>query len=147
VSGPPVGIDPDTAFVAAFEDTTLPPERFHHADHIRLAWLLLAADDLPAALDRFRRGLRRYAAALGKADLYHETITVAYVLLIHERREGGPAGEPFEDFARRNPDLLAWRPGVLDRYYRPETLASERARRVFLLPDRLAAPPGSSAAA
>ena len=45
---------------------------------------------------------------------------------------------PWTDFVSQNPDLLTWRPSVLDRYYRPDTLQSERARRSFLLPDRLA---------
>jgi hypothetical protein len=44
-------------------------------------------------------------------------------------------GETFEAFAARNPDLLAWNPSVLDRYYDRETLGSDRARRVFLMPD------------
>ncbi|HEY6548567.1 MAG TPA: hypothetical protein VI589_11705 [Vicinamibacteria bacterium] len=129
----------DRGLVRAFEECTLPADRFHHADHVRVAWLMLGLDDLPAALRRFRDGLRRYATSLGKAGIYHETITVAYLLLIHERRQRGPEDESFEGFARRNPDLLSWRPSALDRYYRPETLSSERARRTFLLPDRLEA--------
>lgn len=42
--------------------------------------------------------------------------------------------ETFEAFAARNPDLLAWKPSILDRYYDPEILRSERARRVFVMP-------------
>jgi hypothetical protein len=38
-------------------------------------------------------------------------------------------------FADANADLLRWKPSVLDRYYSPETLASDRARRTFLMPD------------
>ena len=126
----------DAAFVAAFEDCTLPPERFHHADHVRLAWLLLGEDDLPHALVRFCEGLKRYAASLGKAGLYHETITVAYLLLVQDRRQAGGTAETFEEFTRWNPDLFVWRPSILERYYRPETLASARAREGFVLPDR-----------
>ena len=42
----------------------------------------------------------------------------------------------WEEFAASNPDLLTWRPSVLERYYTPEALGSDLARRVFLLPDR-----------
>lgn len=129
---------PDDAFVGAFEGCTLPPEQFHHADHVRLGWLMLRRETLPRALARFCDGLKRYATSLGKAGLYHETITVAYLLLIHERQQREEAAS-FEEFAAKNSDLLQWRPSVLGRYYREETLASDLARRAFLLPDRLRA--------
>ena len=81
--------------------------------------------------------MRQFARKVGKPGLYHETVTWAYLLLIHERMARGPESEDFEAFAARNQDLLAWRPSILDRYYRPETLQSDLARRVFVLPDRL----------
>ena len=78
----------------------------------------------------------RAAEAAGKPGLYHETITWAYVLLVHERRAATGA-EDWPAFAARNPDLLAWKPSVLEaRYYREETLWSDRARETFVLPDR-----------
>ncbi len=49
-------------------------------------------------------------------------------------------GTGWEDFARQNPDLFTWRPGILERYYRAETLQSDLARRVFLMPDSLTDP-------
>jgi putative redox protein len=48
------------------------------------------------------------------------------------------AGSSFDEFARANPDRPSGRPSVRDLLYRPETLASELARRKFVLPDRLA---------
>jgi hypothetical protein len=129
----------DREFLAAFEGGTLPEEAFHHRDHIRLAWLMLGEAPLGEALARFTAGLRRFAARHGKAGLYHETITWAYVFLIHERmRRGEPA--TWEEFAVANPDLLTWRPSILGAYYREETLRSDLARRSFVLPDRLASP-------
>jgi len=124
----------DRAFIAAFEACTLPNESFHHQDHVRLAWLYLK--DLPpaAALAHFTEGLQRFASAHGKPGLYHETITWAYLLLIRERMARGEGGS-FEEFAAANPDLLTWKPSILARYYRAETLESELARRVFVLPD------------
>jgi hypothetical protein len=126
---------PDTELLAGFEAGTLSPSEFHHADHVHVVWLLLRQRPVLEVLDRFSAGLRLLAAAAGKPGLYHETITWAYVLLIQERmaRDGG---DSWEDFAARNPDLLTWKPSILDAYYETETLASELARRVFLLPDR-----------
>jgi hypothetical protein len=123
-------------FVARFENCTLPNGAFHHRDHVRLAWIYLRRHEPLEALTRFAEGLRWFATANGHPGLYHETITWAFLLLIRERMEIGAAGGTWEDLARANPDLLAWKPSILDRYYRPETLGSELARRVFVMPDR-----------
>ncbi|MBV8518542.1 MAG: hypothetical protein JO197_14180 [Acidobacteria bacterium] len=119
-------------FAAAFEACTLAP--FHHADHVRLAWIYLREAPLLDALHRFVTGLQRYAASRGASGLYHETITWAFLFLIHERMQRSSASD-FAEFAEANPDLLRWKPSVLDRYYRAETLQSDLARRTFVLPD------------
>jgi hypothetical protein len=105
---------------------------------VRLAWLYLRSRSPAAALAKFSEGLRRFAAAHGKRGLYHETITWAYLLLIRERMERDGPARSWREFAASNPDLLTWKPSILDRYYREETLRSQLARRVFVLPDRLA---------
>jgi hypothetical protein len=126
----------DEALLAAFDGEELAPGSFHHRDHVRVAWALLERQCVLEVLVRFTAGLRRLAAAAGKPGLYHETITWAYVLLVKERRLP-PGQEDWPAFAARNPDLLWWRPSVLEtKYYREETLWSERARLVFVLPDR-----------
>lgn len=123
--------------IRRFEDGTLPASDFHHRDHVRLAWLYLDEEPPIAALARFAEGLKRFASRNGKEALYHETITWAYLLLIHERKARAEAGETWDEFAARNPDLLTWKPSVLDGYYRRETLESDLARRVFVMPDRI----------
>jgi hypothetical protein len=128
----------DHELVKAFEGGTVPEGGFHHAQHVRVAWYYLRHDTLPAALERFQTRLRAFALAQEKPNLYHETITTAYMLLINERLQGNGGGEDdWESFARRNQDLLTWKPSILQRYYRDETLWSERARRTFVMPDRL----------
>ena len=129
----------DGALVERFEAGEEPPGGFHHREHVRVAWWYLKRHPLPEALSRFSGALKRFALARGKPGLYHETITVAFVLLINERLDGAATGETWAQFADRNQDLLTWRPSVLDRYYRPDTIASDRARRTFVLPDRLLA--------
>jgi hypothetical protein len=126
----------DRDFLAAFEDATLPEECFHHRGHVRAAWLLLRQEKPAAALERFSSALKRFAESKGKSGLYHETITWVYLLLINERIERGGRSIGWEEFAASNADLLTWRPSVLEAYYAPETLASDVARRVFVLPDR-----------
>jgi hypothetical protein len=120
----------DEGLVAAFEAGEAPESGFHHSDHVRVAWWYLRRHGLHEALPLFSEALKRFALAQGKPNLYHETITTAYVLLINERLDGDRS-MTWDEFARRHADLL-----TLDRYYLPETLASERARRTFVLPDR-----------
>jgi len=124
----------DHEFITAFEACTLPPSEFHHRDHVRLAWIYLREDELLPALTRFATSLRRYATSLGAASKYHETITWAFLFLIHERMQRTPC-EDFATFASLNEDLLAWHPSVLERYYTPALLGSELARTTFVMPD------------
>lgn len=123
----------DEEFVRAFEAASL--SEFPHAAHVRVAWWYLRHASLPEALGQFVTALRRFAEAKGQAARYHETITVAWMLLIAERLD--EARElPWETFAARHPELFAT-PSLLTRYYSAELLASDRARRVFVMPDRL----------
>ena len=126
----------DEELVSCFEDGTVPPGGFHHAEHVRVAWWYARRHPWLVALDHFGVALRRFAEAQGKPGLYHETITTAFVVLVVERLDGDGADLDWESFAARNADLLVWKPSILDRYYRPETLASDRARRLFVLPDQ-----------
>jgi hypothetical protein len=123
----------DQAFAEAFERCEIPNENFHHRDHLRLAWIYLREMPVIDALTRFTTSLKRFAAQNGKPGLYHETITWAYLLLIHERMERKPAAD-FETFEATNPDLFAWKPSILNRYYDRQTLDSDLARRTFLMP-------------
>jgi len=125
----------DQAFVTAFEDLSLPASAFRHADHVRLARLYLLDQPLPAAMTRFADGLKRFATNLGKPEKYHETITYAFVVLVNERLERTGRDTDWATFRAANPDLFDYPNPVLDRLYRPETLGSDFARRVFVLPD------------
>lgn len=120
----------DEQLVCAFEAAEL--EAFPHADHVRAAWWYVTHEPLLVAIARFRAALRRFATAKGKPDRYHETITIALLLLIAERRR---EGEPWEAFAARNPDLLQWPCPALMRLYSGEVLDSPRARAAFVMPD------------
>lgn len=126
----------DHELLQQFEDGTLPNQHFHHQDHVRAAFLYLSEYPALEALQAFSRALRRFAEAHGKPQLYHETITWAYVFLIRERMAAAEKKQTWDEFARDNPDLLAWKDGILTRYYHSQTLASDLARAVFVLPDR-----------
>jgi hypothetical protein len=122
--------------VDAFERGVIDPESFDHEAHVYVAWLYLERYPLPAALEKFDAALRRLTVKLGVPGKYHATITWFFLLLIGQRRAEEP-GADWWAFRRRNGDLIDGG-GILLRHYRPETLASDRARQSFVLPDRLA---------
>ena len=125
----------DEELLVRFEDGSLPNGAFHHEQHVRVAWMFVRRYGMPDALGRFSQALKRFAEAKGAVGLYHETITWAYLFLVAERIARGP-GESWERFAADNQDLLTWKPSLLDRYYAPETLKSDLARRTFVMPDK-----------
>jgi hypothetical protein len=125
----------DHELIQCFE-AGCPPDPFHHADHVKLAWLYLRRHGVPEVLTRLSGGLRTLANVRGKPDRYHETITWAYVFLLHERMAKMESAPDWNEFADRHPDVLDWNNSIVRAYYRDETLRSDLARKIFLLPDR-----------
>lgn len=127
----------DDEFLAALEDCTLPKEAFNHAGHIRAGYLYLSRHPFGIALEKIKAAIQRYAASLGVTDLYHETITVAYMALINQHLADWQGEQSWEAFGAGNPGLFD--KALLNRYYRDETLKSPQAKRVFVLDDHAAA--------
>jgi hypothetical protein len=125
----------DDELYQAFTSTALPADQFHHEQHVRVAWLFVCRHGMPAAIGEFSDAIKRFAAAKGAHGLYHETITWAFLLIIGERQARQPAAT-WPAFAATNPDLLAWKPSILERYYSKDYLMSDLARRTFVMPDR-----------
>ena len=127
----------DDEFIAKFEDGSLAGAPFHHADHVKMTFLYLRRFPALEALQRFSSALAKFAAAQGKPDLYNETITWAFLLLIRDRMARAADDQTWEQFAAGNGDLLNWKENILKRYYREETMASDLAKRTFLFPDKI----------
>jgi hypothetical protein len=122
----------DEEFLQALESCTLPESGFGHHAHVRAGYLYLKNSNFAEALVRMRRSICSYATHLGRADRYHETITIAYLALIQqcivERGDGGG----WATFAQSNSELF--NPELLGNFYDRDVLQSTLARRVFLLP-------------
>lgn len=125
----------DDAFLAALENCRLDPAEFSHAAHIRAGFLYLQRHDFAEALGAMRRAIKAFAASIGKDDLYHETITTAFMTLINARLAVEPAGVAWEGFAARHRDLFDGT--ALSQHYSRECLQHPLARQIFLLPDRV----------
>jgi len=123
----------DDEFVEAFESCTLPKELFHHRDHLRLAWIYLRRYGPGEAGARVGESIRRYAAHLGVSQKYHETITLAWFLLVEHADGHAPPGASFEDMLEAFPELLDQ--NTPRRYYSSAVLDSDAARAAFIEPD------------
>jgi len=110
----------------------IPAREFPHREHLRMAFEMLRRHDFPETVLHYSRALRTMTERAGKPEAFHQTVTIAFLALIAERMEGAGAAD-FTAFTQANPDLLE--KSVLRRWYRPERLGSEAARRTFLLPE------------
>lgn len=121
-----------------FERGRVDADSFDHEAHIYMAWLYLDAYPVTDAIERFTTALKRLTLKLGVPGKYHDTITWFFMLIIAERRTD-EASRVWPTFKKDNDDLFRREDNVLNRYYSTETLATDEARRSFVLPDRLAA--------
>jgi len=130
--------EPDLS-IAAFEAGDIDPQRFDHDAHVYAGWLYLQYFPLADAILKFTAALRRLTKRLGAEDKYNETVSWFFLLLIAERRAAGNA-DNWSAFRHDNDDLFCRDENIIARYYSEELIKSERARRSFVLPDRLAGP-------
>lgn len=115
----------------ALETGTLDPSAFPHPEHVRFAYGMLERYPFGEAVTRFSSGLKLLAAKAGRPEVYHETITVAFLALIGERRARAE-DEGWSEFKANNGDLFDKR--CLEKWYGTEQLGSDLARRTFCLP-------------
>jgi hypothetical protein len=118
-----------------------------HDSHIVTTVWHLRRYPVGTALVRMREAIQRFNASAGIApELYHETVTRFYVNVIGELVASLERGQPTHVLAVEVLDALGTAPErrreLWARYYaEPEAvLASERARREWVPPDRFARP-------
>jgi hypothetical protein len=114
-----------------FEAGLVDESTFSHAEHVRLGFEMLNRFAFEESLARYATGLQRVAARLGRPERYHTTITVASLAVIADRR-ATLGDSDWTAFIAGSPDLLDRR--LLERWYPPDLLWSDRARRSFVLP-------------
>jgi len=118
--------------VRRLADGSLSPAEFSHRNHVRAAWYCLGGGKpLPQAAHAFRDVLLSYVRSVGAEDKFHLTLTLAFMHIIHARMGG--AGEAWEAFAERNPDLFTSARSLIARHYTAARIAAGRCE--FVEPD------------
>jgi hypothetical protein len=124
----------DADLARAFERGDIPNADFHHASHLRVAWVYLHEyASVAEAADRMADALRRFAASHGHAQKYHHTMTMFWVIVLASVRST-MAGASFHDVLRGHPRLLD--KDLPLAFYSRDRLFSDAARLSWVAPDR-----------
>jgi hypothetical protein len=121
--------------VRQFEACTLPLESWTHAAHLSVALWYLRQHPRGETARRIRSGIQRYNAANDKRLATHETITLAWIVVITIFLTEQPRETPFAELQRELLERCGDKDYLL-RFYSRERLFSETARREWLPPDR-----------
>ena len=127
----------DEQFMTEFAACRWPLEKWHHRDHVKLAYLYLREFGLDGASVRLPEGIRahnaRHQILESPTSGYHETMTQGWLRLVHVILcEYGPA-ESADAFVDAHPELLEKK--SLRLFYSRDLFMSPRAKREFVEPD------------
>jgi hypothetical protein len=121
----------------AFDACAIPIESWNHRAHLTVAYLLLRTHPVEIAIDRMRAGVQKYNAAHGIVQTptggYHETLTVAWMQVIHTTIGAYGPGDGPDDFFAQHPHLLS--KVMLRLFYTRPRIMSDAARYGWIEPD------------
>ena len=123
----------DDAFLQAFEACQLDPGKFHHADHVRLAWLYIQRYGARVAEVRLLEGIPKFAKRAGAPQKFHHTATIAWARLVAAACCESNSCGSFYLWIKRHPELL--NKHLLNEHYSAGRLESSEARRGWIDPD------------
>jgi hypothetical protein len=128
----PALVMPDAEFLAIFERGGFPADGFPHRAHLRMAWLYVTSLGSEKAIDKAASGIRNLAKHNGVPNLYHDTITRAWVYAVAVAI-GHSSSTTFSDFIEEHPRLLDKH--LLLEHYTKGVLTSPEARAAWVAPD------------
>jgi hypothetical protein len=127
----------DATFLRQFEDCTWPAAEWRHRQHVKVAYLYLRRYSFAEALEQIRTNIKRYNAAHEVPETidrgYHETITQAWLRLVHFALSEYGSCETADEFCDQHPELSQMK--VLRFFYSRELLMSARAKAEYVEPD------------
>ncbi len=114
-----------------FETHDLDPAIFNHRAHVQMGWGMLRKYEFLEATLKYAHNIHAIATKAGAGKKFNMTITIAFMSLIAERMDTD-GGDDFDLFLMQNQDLLS--KDLMAQWYPPETLKSDQARKLFLMP-------------
>ena len=127
----------DETFLTEFEACRWPLDKWHHRDHIKLAYIYLSRYSFEDTIARIREGIKIHNSVHQVPDSptsgYHETMTRAWLSLVQfVLCEYGPSTDA-DEFYEQHPELSQKK--TLRLFYSKERLMSADARNNFCEPD------------
>ena len=125
--------------IAAFEDTSLSHERWHHREHLIVAYWYVTHFDEKQALEKLRSGIMKFNAANDIRQTamggYHDTLTIFLAKKIRQFLKN--LGESYIHADRLAKLLLSFADfkGITKEHYSEKLINSRRARMGWVEPD------------
>jgi hypothetical protein len=127
----------DSAFIHKFETAAWPMEQWHHKEHIKIAYLYLIENGFDGALTKLRSGILALNAfhqvPEGPTRGYHETMTQAWLRLVHVTLCEYGQAETADLFYEQHPELSEKK--ALRLFYSADRMMDPRAKFEFLESD------------
>jgi hypothetical protein len=126
----------DNEFEKEFSDCSLNEKLFSHEAHLRLAWVYLDRYGLDATIKNICEQLQKYVKAVGAADKYNKTLTIAAIKAVHHFRQRSDSNR-FIDFITEFPRLKFNFKDLIGAHYKFDIYNSPDAKKEYLKPDLL----------
>lgn len=127
----------DNQFEQLFASATLDPAVFSHEAHLRLAWIHLNRYGLETAIQNITGQLRNYTRAVGAADKYNETVTIAAIHAVNHFKKRSICTD-FASFIAQNSRLKTNFRDLMNAHYQTDIFKSASAKATYLEPELLA---------
>jgi hypothetical protein len=127
------------AFELAFANKEFRPGWFTHEAHIRLAFIHIKKYGYTRALSNIREQIRGFAENLGIYDKYHDTVTVAAVIMTAEAMENTKHSS-FQLFIEHDGAYLLNFKDLLNEYYSYNLFKDQKSRTHWVAPDKRSFP-------
>ena len=127
--------DAEVAAVAAkFESCVFQAAEFNHARHLTVLVWYLSRLSFEAAFEAMRASILNFSGQHGKSGIYHQTITIFWVRLVHNYIHQRPSAAPLYVLANEVIDRFSDK-NLIFTYYSRDRLLSPEGKSGWVDPD------------
>jgi len=125
----------DSDFEAQFQNCSLNPQLFTHEAHLRLAWIHVSRYGVDVAIGNITAQLQAFVNFLGATGKYNHTVTIAAIRAVNHYYLRSKS-KTYIAFIGEFPQLKNQFKELMQFHYEINIFTSEKAKKVFIEPDR-----------